>query len=73
MGPLNNQPQLDFVVELVEKARQAGASILCGGSRPVDDRLAKGLFYPPTVVVCENDALDIVKEEQLDPFAGAAL
>jgi len=63
LGPLNNEPQLDRVSELVEDARAAGATIITGG-----DRLRKpGYFYTPTVVTDVAEGTRLVDEEQFGP------
>lgn len=63
MGPLNNKAQLDRVIELVEDARKASATVRCGGKRL--DR--KGFFYPPTILTNVKDEMRIVREEQFGP------
>ncbi|WP_312936300.1 aldehyde dehydrogenase family protein [Pseudomonas sp.] len=62
-GPVQNMEQLELVHELVEDARQRGATILCGG-----ERLAReGYFYPPTIVADVSDGHRLVDEEQFGP------
>lgn len=63
LGPLNNEPQLDRVSELVEDAKREGATIVTGG-----DRLSKpGYFYMPTVVTDIAEGTRLVDEEQFGP------
>lgn len=62
-GPVQNEDQLNFVVELVEDAKKAGARILCGGERPE----RPGYFYPLTLVADVSDGVRIVDEEQFGP------
>ena len=63
LGPINNRPQLERVIELVEDARRAGARIAAGGRR----RQGGGYFYEPTIVADVSDGVRLVDEEQFGP------
>jgi acyl-CoA reductase-like NAD-dependent aldehyde dehydrogenase len=63
LGPINNKPQLERVVELVDDAKKAGAKILTGGHR----RAGAGYFYEPTLVTGISDGTRLVDEEQFGP------
>ncbi|MBI3094058.1 MAG: aldehyde dehydrogenase family protein [Rhodocyclales bacterium] len=63
MGPIQNRMQYDKVVDLVESAKQAGATIVCGG-KPKD---GPGYFYPLTLVTGLEDGARLVDEEQFGP------
>ena len=63
LGPINNQPQLERVQELVEDARQSGARLVTGGQRLGD----RGYFYAPTIVADLADGVRLVDEEQFGP------
>jgi acyl-CoA reductase-like NAD-dependent aldehyde dehydrogenase len=63
LGPLNNEPQLQRVMELVEDARGAGGQVIAGGERL--DR--PGYFYPPTLVTGVGAGTRLVDEEQFGP------
>jgi len=60
LGPINNQMQLTKVMELVEDARQNGATVEVGGRR-LD---GPGYFYPPTIVTNVHAGMRLVDEEQ---------
>ncbi|GGO83968.1 aldehyde dehydrogenase [Marinobacterium nitratireducens] len=62
-GPVQNRDQFDLVAELVEDARQNGASVVTGGERVGD----KGYFYAPTIVADITDGTRLVDEEQFGP------
>lgn len=63
LGPLNNAPQLERVTELVEDAKQSGATVLAGG-----DRLDRpGYFHQATLVTDIDDDVRVVAEEQFGP------
>jgi acyl-CoA reductase-like NAD-dependent aldehyde dehydrogenase len=63
IGPINNEPQFERVIELVEDARSHGAKVLTGGAR-IGDR---GYFYAPTIVGDVSDGTRLVDEEQFGP------
>ena len=63
MGPIQNKMQFDKVVALVESARQAGATIVCGGQ----PQGGPGYFYPLTLVTGLEDGARLVDEEQFGP------
>lgn len=64
LGPLQNEDQLKFVMELAADAKRAGARILCGGHRLP----GPGYFYPPTLVADIHDGTRLVDEEQFGPI-----
>jgi acyl-CoA reductase-like NAD-dependent aldehyde dehydrogenase len=63
LGPLQNEPQLRRVSELVENAVARGARALTGGHRL--DR--PGYFYAPTILAGAEHGMRIVDEEQFGP------
>jgi acyl-CoA reductase-like NAD-dependent aldehyde dehydrogenase len=63
LGPINNRPQFERVMELVDDARKAGAALAAGG-RP---RAGEGYFYEPTIVGEIAEGTCLVDEEQFGP------
>jgi acyl-CoA reductase-like NAD-dependent aldehyde dehydrogenase len=63
LGPLNNAPQRDRVVDLVDEAVAKGASVAAGGHR-ID---GPGYFYEPTILSGLSDGVRVVDEEQFGP------
>ena len=50
MGPLNSAAQLQRVSGFVERARQRGVSVRCGGHPATDPLTGKGWFFEPTIL-----------------------
>lgn len=63
LGPVQNRMQFERVKQLVERAKQEGARVLCGGE-PAE---GPGLFYPVTILADASDGMAIVDEEQFGP------
>lgn len=63
IGPINNRPQYDRVVDLISDARDRGYRFLAGG----DIIEAPGNFVPVTIVDNPPEDSRIVQEEQFGP------
>lgn len=63
LGPLNNQPQLARVADLVRTAIDDGAEAVTGGAALDGD----GFFYQPTILRGATDGMAVVDEEQFGP------
>jgi len=63
MGPIQNRMQFEKVVKLVDAARAAGATVVCGG----EPQNGPGNFYPLTLVTDVHDGNPLVDEEQFGP------
>jgi aldehyde dehydrogenase (NAD+) len=50
MGPVNSPAQLERITGFVERARDRGAEVLCGGERTVDPETGLGWFFQPTIL-----------------------
>jgi acyl-CoA reductase-like NAD-dependent aldehyde dehydrogenase len=64
MGPLANQRQLDTVVGFIDRAVEAGASVVAGGRR--DPELG-GLFVEPTILADVAPDAEIAQKEVFGP------
>lgn len=60
VAPLAYDGQLERVQQHVAQAREAGATLVCGGT-------AEGRVFRPTVLAHCNDDMDIVREETFGP------
>jgi acyl-CoA reductase-like NAD-dependent aldehyde dehydrogenase len=67
LGPMANFPQRDFVEKMLADARNDGAEVLIGGTRPPDPRLAKGAFYMPTILAGMSNQTAIAQQELFGP------
>ncbi len=66
IGPLTTKKRLDEIETLVEKTKNEGAKILCGGKRP--SGFNKGYFYEPTIFENVKDDFTIMKTEPFGPL-----
>ena len=66
LGPLTTSKRLAEVESLVEKTKNEGAKVLCGGKRPAG--FNKGYFYEPTIFDDVKDDFTIMKEEPFGPL-----
>ena len=66
MGPLHSPVQKAFVEEIIQEAKDAGATVLEFGELPEGD-LATGNFLRPAIVVDPDASLRVVTQEQFGP------
>ncbi|MTE22201.1 NADP-dependent succinic semialdehyde dehydrogenase [Streptomyces sp. TRM43335] len=67
IGPLSSERGRADLEELVEDARERGATVLCGGRRPASH--PAGWFYEPTVLADVAPGMRIHREETFGPVA----
>ncbi len=70
MGAIISKTQFDRVMGYIESARSEGATLVTGGGRPSDPRLAGGLYIEPTVFAGVNASMRIAREEIFGPVVG---
>lgn len=63
MGPLISKQHMEKVLAYIEKGKEEGAELLCGGDKLYD----KGYFVAPTIFVNTNPDMAIVREEIFGP------
>lgn len=66
-GPLISAAHLARVEDYVASGLAEGAVLRCGGRRPSDPALAKGFYYPPTVLDECRSGMRVVVEEAFGP------
>lgn len=64
IGPINNRPQYERVLELIEDAREQGYHFLLGGEKAD----VPGYFVPITIIDNPPEDSRIVQEEQFGPI-----
>lgn len=69
IGPLVNEAAIAKVDNQVKDAVAKGATLHCGGQRPVEGDLGKGFFYAPTVLSGVTEDMLIYREETFGPVA----
>src|SRR5438874_2691848 len=67
MGSIISRIQYDRIMGYIEAGKKDGARLLCGGARPNDPKLAKGLFIEPTIFADVTMDMRIGKEEIFGP------
>jgi len=67
IGSLISQKHLAKVLGCIEKGRNAGAKLLCGGEQVTTDGLEKGAFVAPTVFFDCTDDMPNVQDEIFGP------
>ena len=67
MGPLASFAHLDKVLSYLDKGKQQGARLLCGGQRETAGSLSQGAYVQATIFSDCSDEMDIVKDEIFGP------
>ena len=68
IGALSSQRQFNRLDKLLERVRAVpGAKVLCGGGRPVNQALGRGLFLEPTLVEGIPNSSSLCQEEVFGP------
>jgi acyl-CoA reductase-like NAD-dependent aldehyde dehydrogenase len=67
VGPLYSPAARDDVARRVERAVAEGARATVGGEKPTGGALAKGAYYPPTVLTGVTDSNPVAREEVFGP------
>ena len=68
-GPVINERQLNAILEAIESARRAGATILAGGMRLTNPPLAGGYYVAPTLIENAPADHDVSCKELFGPVA----
>lgn len=69
MGPLASFGHRDRVHRYVELGRSEGAQVLTGGVMPTEPALAKGAYYPATILAGVPNSARVCQEEIFGPVA----
>ena len=69
-GPLVDRSSLERMEAVVAEAEGRGAKAVLGGRRATDGDLAKGWFFPPTLLVDVDPRSTLAAEEVFGPVVG---
>lgn len=67
LGPVINRRQQKNILAAITTARAQGGRVLCGGTAPVDQELAKGYYIHPTVIEGLSPAAELCCQEVFGP------
>ena len=67
LGPMINGEQRRKVEAKLDRVREMGGKVLCGGKRP--PQFPKGYFFEPTVVIDVDHSMSLMREETFGPVA----
>lgn len=67
IGPLVSAEHRDQALTFVKLGRKEGARLVCGGSPPREDALAKGHYLEPTILVDVERRMRVAREEVRGP------
>lgn len=65
LGPLVSKNHRENVIGFVERARSAGAKVLCGGKIPKQQD--RGYYYEPTIITNVDQSDEIIQKEIFGP------
>lgn len=68
-GPVINRRQLDVILSAIQGAVAAGASVIAGGSRCEETRLASGFYVQPTILAQVDPESELSRTELFGPVA----
>jgi acyl-CoA reductase-like NAD-dependent aldehyde dehydrogenase len=67
LGPCASERQMTTVLSYINKGKQEGATLLCGGARPDDEQLKDGFYVAPTIFEDVTSEMSISREEIFGP------
>ncbi len=67
LGPVITPEAKESILGFVARAKEGGATVLCGGTAPADESLANGNYVSPTVLTDVTPEMPIAQEEVFGP------
>jgi len=67
MGPVNSEPHYNRIMEIIESAKQEGATVINGGKRPEGDQFKRGYWVEPTVFGDVTMNMRVARDEIFGP------
>jgi aminomuconate-semialdehyde/2-hydroxymuconate-6-semialdehyde dehydrogenase len=71
LGAVVSQPHMEKILSKIEKAKELGGKVLCGGERffPQEDEFKQGFYIKPTLIEGLDHLCEINQEEIFGPVA----
>jgi lactaldehyde dehydrogenase / glycolaldehyde dehydrogenase len=69
LGPKVNEAEVEKLDRIVARAREQGAEIVLGGSRPQGAEFERGFWFAPTVLTGVRNDMDIMQQETFGPIS----
>ena len=67
LGPMHTERQRAIMEDQIARTLSGGGEVVAGGGRPDDERLQRGWFHEPTVVVDPPHGSPMAREEVFGP------
>ena len=67
LGPVINKRQQQTILAAIEKAKQEGGEIICGGGVPANSNLRKGYYIQPTIIDKLSRTAELSQKEIFGP------
>ena len=67
MGPIVSPVHMERVLGFIDRGIKAGAKLVCGGGRALENGLEKGNFVKPTIFTGVTGEMELVREEIFGP------
>ena len=67
LGPMISAAEREKVERKLDRVREMGAEVVCGGRRP--ERFERGFYFEPAVVTGVDHSMPIMREETFGPVA----
>jgi len=67
MGPVNSEPHYRRILEIIESAREQGATVISGGGTPDGEQFARGFWVRPTVFGDVTMRMRVARDEIFGP------
>jgi alpha-ketoglutaric semialdehyde dehydrogenase len=69
LGPVMNEKQCNNILNSIEKAKNEGGKVLCGGKKADENELSKGFYICPTLIEGLGHEAALCKQEIFGPVA----
>ncbi|MGI9342371.1 MAG: aldehyde dehydrogenase family protein [Gammaproteobacteria bacterium] len=67
MGPVNSEPHFRRILEIIESAKEQGATVITGGDIPAGDAFSRGYWVQPTVFGDVTMQMRVARDEIFGP------